>query len=294
MTAMNREKIGITSLDGAASAITVVTAGEAPSAPVLVCMPALGVPAKYYEPLAGPFLQEGWRFVTADLRGNGLSALRVGHGVDFGYREMVVFDWPAVTDAVRKRFPTAPLCLLGHSLGGQLSALYLAANPGAAAGLVLVAAPSVHWRGWGMPLGLVVLAGTQAACATAGVLGYFPGRKLGFGGTEARGVICDWARQARTGRYEPAGSAVDYEGLLGSLQVPVLAVSFEGDFLSPERAVENLLAKMPVADIERIRLEGEGLDHFGWVKNAAPVIEAVRGWMGRAIRQCLMAKSDSV
>ena len=291
---MNREEIGIQSPDGADSAITVFTGDHAPSSPVLICMPALGVPAKYYEPLAGPFLREGWRFVTADLRGNGLSALRVGKGVDFGYREMLSFDWPAVTGAVRKRFPEAPLCLLGHSLGGQLSALYLAANPGAAAGLVLVAAPSVHWRGWGLPLGLGVLAGTQAACAVANFLGYFPGRKLGFGGTEARGVICDWARQARTGRYEPTGSAVDYEGLLRKLQLPVLAVSFKGDFLSPGRAVGNLLAKMPAADAVHVSLEGDGLGHFGWVKNAAPVIEALRGWMGQAIRQCLMAKSDSV
>ncbi len=294
MSAVNREEIDVTAKDGAASKITVFEGGHAPSAPVLVCMPAMGVPAKYYDPLAGPILQEGWRFVTADLRGNGLSALRVRKGVDFGYREMLSFDWPAVTEAVRKRFPQAPLCLFGHSLGGQLSALYLAANGREADGLVLVAAPSVYWRGWGLPLGLGILAGTQGACAAARVLGYFPGRRLGFGGTEARGVICDWARQSRTGRYEPAGSPVDYEGLLEKLRIPVLAVSFEGDFLSPERAVANLLAKMPAADIVHVNLSGYGLDHFGWVRNAAPLIGPLREWMPRAIRQCLMTKSDVV
>jgi len=189
MQDLNGEEIDVVAQDGVASKITAFTGAHGPSAPVLICMPAMGVAAKYYEPLAGKILQEGWRFVTADLRGNGLSTLRVRRGISFGYREMVGFDWPAVVGKVKELFPGAPVYLLGHSLGGQLSALYLAANPDAASGLILVAAPSVHFRGWDFPLGLGVLAGTQAACATANLLGYFPGRKIGFGGTEAKGAL---------------------------------------------------------------------------------------------------------
>ncbi len=279
MQDIHREEIAITAQDGAVSKITVFTADGAPSAPVLVCMPALGVAAKFYEPLAPPILQEGWRFVTADLRGNGLSAVRVKRGVSFGYREMVTFDWPAVVEKAKELFPGAPIYLLGHSLGGQLSALYLAANPGAASGLILVAAPSVHWRAWDFPLSLCVLAGTQAACALAKALGYFPGRRIGFGGTEARGVICDWARQARTGRYEPAGSSLGYERLLGEMEIPVLAISFEGDFLSPERAVASLLTKMQRAQVTHVHLAGEDLDHFRWVKRADSIVEKIREWL---------------
>ncbi len=143
---MHRDEIAIVSQDGIASKITVFAEDPAPSAPVLICMPAMGVAAKFYEPLALPIVQEGWRFVTADLRGNGLCALRVGRGVNFGYHEMITFDWPAVVDKVKTLFPDAPVYLLGHSLGGQLSALYLAASPEAASGLILVAAPSVHYK----------------------------------------------------------------------------------------------------------------------------------------------------
>ncbi len=249
---MHREEIAIVSQDGIASKIIFFAEDPAPSAPVLICMPAMGVAAKFYEPLALPIVQEGWRFVTADLRGNGLCALRVGRGVNFGYHEMITFDWPAVVDKVKTLFPDAPVYLFGHSLGGQLSALYLAASPEAASGLILVAAPSVHFKGWELPLSLGVLAGTQAACGLASLIGYFPGRKIGFGGTEARGVICDWARQARTGRYQPSGSTLDYERLLRELEIPVLAFSFEGDFLSPEKAVDNLLAKMRKARVTRV------------------------------------------
>jgi predicted alpha/beta hydrolase len=276
---MHRDEIAIVSQDGIASKITVFAKDPAPSAPVLICMPAMGVAAKFYEPLALPIVQEGWRFVTADLRGNGLCALRVGRGVNFGYHEMITFDWPAVVDKVKTHFPDAPVYLLGHSLGGQLSALYLAASPEAASGLILVAAPSVHYSGWELPLNLGVLAGTQAACGLASLIGYFPGRKIGFGGTEARGVICDWARQARTGRYQPSGSTLDYERLLREIEIPVLAISFEGDFLSPEKAVDNLLAKMRKARVTHAHLTGDDLDHFRWVKNPAPVIEKIRGWL---------------
>jgi len=279
MQDLYREEIDVVAQDGVASRITVFTGAHASSAPVLICMPAMGVAAKYYEPLAGTILQEGWRFVTADLRGNGLSALRVRRGISFGYREMVSFDWPAVVGKVRDLFPGAPVYLLGHSLGGQLSALYLAANPGTASGLILVAAPSVHFRGWDFPLSLGVLAGTQAACGIASVLGYFPGRKIGFGGTEAKGVICDWARQARTGRYESAGSGLEFERMLGEMEIPVLAFSFEGDFLSPERAVANLLAKMRRAQVTHVHLAGDELDHFRWVKNPDSLVEKIREWL---------------
>lgn len=279
MQDMKQEEIDITALNGAASKITIFTADHVPEAPVLICMPAMGTAARFYEPLAPPILREGWRFVTADLRGNGLSSVRVRRGVSFGYREMVTFDWPAAVQKVQELFPGAPVYLLGHSLGGQLSALYLAASPGAVAGLILVAAPSVHWRGWDVPLNVGVLAGTQAARAVAAVLGYFPGRKLGFGGTEALGVICDWARQARTGRYEPRESTVNYERLLAEMEVPVLAFSFADDFLSPPKAVGNLLAKMRRAPVTHVTLAGDGLDHFRWVRNPEAIVEKIREWL---------------
>jgi predicted alpha/beta hydrolase len=113
----------------------------------------------------------------------------------------------------------------------------------------------------------------------AKALGYFPGRKIGFGGTESSGVICDWARQARTGRYEPAGSGPEYEGLLREMELPVLAFSFEGDFLSPERAAASLLAKMSRAKVTHVNLAGEDLDHFRWVKHPDSIVEKIRDWL---------------
>ena len=274
-----REEVGIEGKDGVTSRIKVFADDFSPVSPVLICMPAMGVPAKFYDPLAVPVVKEGWRLVTADLRGNGLSSVRASREVSFGYHEMVTFDWPAVVEKVKALFPGAPVYLLGHSLGGQLSALYLAANPEACTGLILVATPSVYYKGWDFPLNLGILAGTQLACAIARILGYFPGKRIGFGGTEARGVIRDWAHTGRTGRYELAGSAVDFERLLGELELPVLSICFAVDLLAPERAVANLCAKMKRCRITHHLLGDENLGHLQWVKNPQPVIEQIKQWL---------------
>jgi predicted alpha/beta hydrolase len=123
--------------------------------------------------------------------------------------------------------------------------------------------------------------GTQLACLIARVLGYFPGKKIGFGGTEAKGVICDWAHTGRTGRYEPAGSPVDYEGLLGALELPVLSISFEVDLLAPERAVANLYAKMKRCRVTHLHLRDTGQGHLQWVRNPKLVIDRIKQWLSQ-------------
>ncbi len=275
-----REEFEARAKDGTSSRITVFTgAGSSSDAPVFVCLPAMGISAKYYEPLSVPVLREGWHFIMTDLRGNGSSSVRPSKEISFGYHEMVAYDWPAFVGKAKDIFPGAPLYLLGHSLGGQLSCLYLGANPGAVSGIILVAAPSVYYRGWDFPANLGILAVTRAFPAIAGVLGYFPGKSIGFGGTEARGVIRDWAHQGQTGRYEPEGSALDFEKLMGEIESPVLAISLAGDSFAPQRAVANLCAKMPRSRMTRLHLGGSGLGHITWVRHADPVVSAIRDWL---------------
>ncbi|MFA7464266.1 MAG: alpha/beta fold hydrolase [Syntrophales bacterium] len=274
------EVIPVRMEDGTSSSITVYIPEKCgKDAPVFICMPAMGIAARYYEPLAAPFAEKGWILVTADLRGLGFSSVRVSAATDFGYHEMVMYDWPAIASAVRTRFAGNPVFFLGHSMGGQLSCLFLSACPEAGDGLVLVAAPSVYYRGWNFPQSWGVLAGTAIAKRLAVFLGYFPGKKLGFGQTEAKTMIRDWANQARTGLYRPAKSPLDFESLLAALEKPVLAFSFKGDFLAPRRSVRNLCAKMSRDRITHIHLDAEGLDHFNWVRNSRPVRDHIGQWL---------------
>ena len=268
--------------DGTRSAITIFTHDAA--APVVICTPAMGVRASFYEPLALNLCARGLNVVTADLRGMGASSVKVGRGIDFGYHEMLTHDWPSVVDAVGRRFPDTRIFLMGHSLGGQLNVLYSSLNAHNIAGLVLVASCSVFYTGWRFPASYGIWLGTQSALALAALLGYFPGRRIGFGGTAARTVIRDWARNARTGRYDLTGSPYDFEARLKTLRRPVLAVSIAGDRFAPPRALDNLCRKFPEAPLTRWhvqpgQLATEGLDHFGWVRHSDPIAARISAWV---------------
>jgi predicted alpha/beta hydrolase len=247
-------------------------------------MPAMGVRADFYQPFARQLAEAGWHVVTADLRGVGQSSARVKDGARFGYREMLELDWPANLEQVRRHFPGLPVYLLGHSLGGQLNALYTGLHPEAVAGLIMISCGSVYFRGWRFPASLKILSLTQVARCITEVVGYLPGKQIGFGGTEAKGVIRDWAHLARTGRFRVAGSTVDYESRMRAFSKPVLALSFSDDDFAPQAATENLLQKLPRASVRHLHVQpgelgAKAIGHYGWVKNNQTVVKHITDWL---------------
>lgn len=279
---MNSSPISIQNPDG--SELTVqLYAADSPRA-VCIVFPAMGVYAKYYNPLAAELAQNGMTTVTADLRGNDASSIRPKRGTDFSYTDLIHLDIHSVIAEIRSRYENVPLYLFGHSLGGQLSCLYASKHPQAVDGLILSATCSVYHKGWEGFSAYRILAGTQFANLVAGTMGYFPGKKVGFGGTEARSVIGDWSRQSRTGNYVLKNDAFDYESALRNLQKPVLAISYEGDSLAPFGAVEHLLDKMQRAEKEHLHLlksdeRNDGLNHFNWAKKSSSVVKIVSDWV---------------
>jgi len=164
-----------------------------------------------------------------------------------------------------------------------LSCLYAGKNPAKIAGLILSATCSVYHKGWSGFSAYQILAGTQFANLVAGIMGYFPGKKVGFGGTEARTVIKDWSSQSRTGVYQLANDDFDYEKALSELETPILALSYQGDNLSPKGAVQHLLGKMTSAKTEHIHLEkddprNDGFNHFSWAKKPDSIVDIVKDW----------------
>ena len=277
------EKITIQSYDGAASRITVYPSHDS-DAGVIICMPAMGVAARHYDPLAEALMGLGWNAITADLRGNGESHVRAGRGIDFGYHEMVSYDWPAIVDKVAIIFPHSKIILFGHSLGGQLSALYMARWPGKVSALILVAAPLVHYQGWPFHYAMGLLLLTQLARLVSGFIGYFPARWVGFGRRVARTVTIDWAHTVWTGRYEPKNTDVNYEELLPTLIAPILSVSFDDDSYAPRKATDNFCAKMTAADITRRHLDPQEIDqekigHMGFLKPCDPFLKMISDWL---------------
>ncbi|HEY0840247.1 MAG TPA: alpha/beta fold hydrolase, partial [Vulgatibacter sp.] len=254
---------------------------------IVLCLPAMGISARFYSRLAETLAHAGLNAAVFELRGLGTSSVRASHDVDFGYTDIVELDLPAAIRAVRERFPGAPLYLLGHSLGGHLAVLYLARNPDAGiGGLALVASGTPWYRIWRPPLGWVLYGVAWLAPLLAKVLGYFPGRLFSFAGRESFGVISDWAHIAHTGNFAPRGwPGTDPEVELGMVDLPILGVSLENDRFTPRPVVEHFLAKFPAARIERFHYDhrahgAPAVDHVRWPRHPEAIVDRIKAWIG--------------
>lgn len=276
------ETLQVSTADGATNRLTLFPASSDKA--VVLLMPAMGVRASFYRPFAQSLAQAGWHCATADLRGVGESSLRARKGARFGYREMVELDWPANLQRLRERFPGLPVYLFGHSLGGQLNALYAGLQPENVGGLIFVSCGSVYYRGWPFPASLKILAMSQLLRGLSEVVGYLPGDRIGFGGAESKGVMRDWARLARSGQFRPAGASIDYEKAMQAFCNPLLAISFSDDDFAPHNSTRNLLQKLPAAPATHLRLQPAELGlakagHYAWVKNNQALVERISSWL---------------
>jgi len=264
--------VTVRATDGA-SAQLLVQPAAGPAYGLLYWLPAMGVPARHYLPLAQALAAHGISTVLHEWRGFGSSDRRAGRRCNWGYRELLELDMPAALASARSFGADVPCWIGGHSLGGQLACLYASQHPDAFAGLALVASGSPYWQCFAHRR--TVRAGYALAPAVAALLGYFPGRRLGFGGNEARRVIDDWARSGRRGVYAAQGMRADLESDLAKLDLPVLGIRLSDDWLSTPASLDWLLAKMPRAPIVQVELGADALDapanHFAWMKAPMPV-----------------------
>ncbi|MGI5237088.1 alpha/beta hydrolase family protein [Dactylosporangium sp. CA-139066] len=250
----------------------------APStAPVLaVLWPAMGVPARYYRAFATALASAGVAVVVADLRGTGASTPPPSRASRYDLADLTE-DVDAVLQFLKPRRAGRRTVLIGHSLGGQACALHLAAEPASdVAGLALLAVGVPYWRRYPAGQRLRVLLQTQTLGVASTLLRVWPG--WGFGGRQARGVIRDWARTARTGRY-PALRGLDMEAALARVTTPVLAVDMAGDLFTPPGTVSHLLEKLSSASVTREHYEpGPPIDHFKWAKHGGALASRVAEW----------------
>ena len=256
--------------------------GRMPERPVaaLLWLPAMGVGARHYLPFAEALAARGIAVFVHEWRGNGGSNLRAGRALDWGYRELLTVDLPASEKVVAAALPGVPRILGGHSLGAQLACCRLALAPESAARLWLVAGGSPYWRAfpartrWWLPLAYRFLPWL------ADRRGALPGRTIGFGGQESRGVIRDWSRSALSGRYAAAGLDADLEAGMARLDVPIRAVVKTEDWLAPASSLRFLLSKLPRCEASVATLataDGRRADHFAWMKAPERTVDALLG-----------------
>lgn len=245
----------------------------------LLWLPALGIAAKHYLPFAEALAQHGIAVFVHEWRGAGSSELRASRDCDWGYRELLTLDIPTSEALMERHAPGATRILGGHSLGGQLACCRLALSPGSAQRLWLVGSGAPYWRAfplrnrWWLPFVYRFLAWL------ADHRGALPGRRIGFGGQEARGVIRDWSRTGLSGRYAGAGIDVDLEAAMAALSLDAHAVVLAQDWLGPESSLRFLLSKLRHSETRVDVLDAAALgtraDHYAWMKQPRAVVSAL-------------------
>lgn len=245
----------------------------------LLWLPAMGIGAKHYLPFADTLARRGIAVFLHEWRGAGSSELRAARERDWGYRELLTLDLPASEAVVAQYTPDAPRILGGHSLGGQLACCRLALSPESAQRLWLVGSGAPYWRAfpartaWWLPFVYRFLAWL------ADFHGVLPGRRIGFGGQEARGVIRDWSRTGLSGRYTADGVEVDLEAAMAALTLDAHAVVLAQDWLGPESSLRFLLSKLRHAhtrvEVLGAAALGTRADHYAWMKQPDAVVDTL-------------------
>lgn len=155
---------------------------------------ATGVPRDYYQHFARWLAAErGIACLTYDYRDFGTSLKRRLKDSDATMADWALIDMPAAQAEMRRRYPDAKLWVIGHSVGGMLGPL----QPGidridrmicVCSGLVTLADHPWPYKG------LATLFWYGHVPPLVRLLGYLPGRMLGFGADLPSGVYWQWRK----------------------------------------------------------------------------------------------------
>ena len=245
----------------------------------LLWLPAMGIGAKHYVPFAEALARRGIAVFVHEWRGGGSSSVRADRETDWGYRELLTLDLPASEALVAAHAPDVPRILGGHSLGGQLACCRLGLSPESAQRLWLVGSGAPYWRAFPMKTAWWLPFVYRFLAWLADFHGALPGRRIGFGGQEARGVIRDWSLTGLSGRYAARGVDVDLESAMAALTLDTHAVVLARDWLGPESSLRFLLSKLRRAttrvDVLDAAALGTRADHYAWMKQPDAVVDAL-------------------
>lgn len=253
----------------------------------LLFLPGMGLSARQYIDFARPLADSGIDVFIHEWRGVGSSNVRAARRSDWGYRELLEVDLAASIAAITERTGHEGLILGGHSLGSQFACMLAALNPDSCRALVLIAGGSPYWRQFGIGMKLVMLSVIAGFPLIATLRGHYPGKRLGFAGREAKGVILDWTRSAWTGRYRPRGIGSDLESAMAEVRAPVLAINMADDWFVPDDSLRWLTRKLQADKVTHMTMEGdeeEKADHYRWMKQPRRIADTVVAWLNEPQR----------
>ncbi|APV48389.1 hypothetical protein BWI17_01015 [Betaproteobacteria bacterium GR16-43] len=241
-------------------------AARGPAFATVVLAGAMGVRQDFYAPLAAFLADNGVHVLTFDYRGMGWSRPATLRGFDADVSLWAERDLEAMLREAQGAAPNLPLCLLGHSLGGQ--ALGVVPGNAQVRAAVTVTAGSGYYRfNDRIPVQVRLLWFVFIPLLTP-VFGYFPGKRLRVVGDLPRGVAWQWRKWCLHPDYI-AGESPAYREAFLRVKAPILSFSFEDDELITKPAIDSLHGFYRAAAVERrhITPADRGRDrigHFGF------------------------------
>ena len=240
-----------------------------PRAGVIV-VPAMGVAQRYYWPLAEWLSARGFLVATFDFQGIGLSRTRPLKEITVDITEWARVDCARVVEALTDEAGGAPLCWIGHSLGGQI--LPLVPNRLAVSKIITIATGSGYWRENSPPLRrtawwlwyIVVPFSLR-------LFGYFPGKRLRMVGDLPHGVMKQWRRWCLDPEYAVGAEGNGVRALYSAVETPIVSLSFTDDEYMSARNTESIHGLYTGANKQMTRLSPDDLGverigHFGFFR----------------------------
>jgi len=248
----------------------------------VILMAALGMGARFYQPLAQALQASGLNVALVEQRGHGDSPWRPSRDCDWGFREPLVNEVPVALDWVKSRSSGVPVYLMGHSLGGHYAAMAAGVYGVQIDGIILAACGSPWLGGFAGATRRKLKFLCAMIPPASALLGYYPGDRLGFGGREARTLMQDWLALAKTNRYQANGFSEDLDCGIAQYTGPVLSLRMADDAFAPPMSVDAVTEKFITATVSSVLLDaqtlGDRADHFRWVRSPAATVQQIVRW----------------
>jgi predicted alpha/beta hydrolase len=255
---------------------------------------ATATPRRFYAAFAEYMAQRGFAVLTYDYRGAVSHPGSLARNSPASLLAWGGHDQPAVTGYLRRRYPRHALALIGHSVGGQITALSQELRLVTA--ILIIASGHGYWRKIPDPARRrrrawhVHVTGPLALR----LFGYLPGFAIGGGAAKGPLHSREFLRFSRSPHFfcdadgsplRPFGS--DFHGLLKQIMpadddVAAPGAGFPARDCFPNAALE----------FETLRPADFGLEtigHFGFFRRAMePAWTGVADWLQKACRKPVM------
>lgn len=242
---------------------------EAPIGAVLI-VPAMGVPQRFYAPMAEWLAARGFTTLTFDFRGIGASRRGSLAELDADIVAWAERDAAAALERLSSSAPGLPVTWIGHSLGGQI--VPFVPNHAIADKIVTVATGSGYWRENAWPTRRKVwLFWFGAVPLATPIFGYFPGRKLGMVGDLPKGVIQQWRRWCLDRDYAAGAEGPRVRAMYAEVKTPITSLSFTDDEMMSAMNIAKIHSLYERAPKRMRRFEPSELGvrrvgHFGFFR----------------------------